>query len=37
MAWLALIALGLLAEMAVIILLGRGETQRYEDGQDEAS
>ena len=37
MAWLALITLALVAEMSVIILLGRADTQRYEDGQDEAS
>ena len=37
MAWLALITLALLAEVSVIILLGRRETDRYESGQDEAS
>jgi hypothetical protein len=35
MAWLGLISLGLVAEIAMIILLGRRVTDRYEAGQAE--
>ena len=34
MTWLGIICLGLLAEMATIVLLGRGVTDRYEVGED---
>ena len=33
MAWLGIVALGLIAEVSVIIALGRGTTRRYEIGQ----
>ena len=34
MAWLALISLGMTAELSMIVLLGRAETQRYEAVQE---
>jgi hypothetical protein len=37
MAWLGIICLGLLAELATIVLLGRGVTDRYELGEDTAA
>jgi len=36
MAWLGLISLGLIAEVSVIIMLGRWGTDRYEAEQDQA-
>ena len=36
MAWLGIICLGLLAELATIVLLGCGVTDRYELDQDTA-
>jgi hypothetical protein len=35
MAWLGLISLGLMAEVSVIIMLGRWGTHRYEAGHDQ--
>ena len=35
MAWLGLISLGLMAEVSVIVMLGRWDTHRYETEHDE--
>ena len=34
MAWLGIISLGMAAELSMIILLGRAQTQRYEAAQE---